>query len=85
MRARDEAISAGRDPGPRDPRLAQFVRQRVLDGEGGWRFEGLPAGDYMVLCRFLARAGAPVAEDTEVARVISLGAGEARELVLTPW
>jgi hypothetical protein len=85
MKTRDEAIAAGKDPGPRDPRLVRFVRQSVLDGEGHYHFDALPPGDYLVLCRFQARPDAPLEDDIETARVITLAADENRQLVLTPY
>jgi hypothetical protein len=85
MKARDEAIAGDKDPGPRDHRLAQYTRQCVLDAQGSYDFPGLPAGDYMLLCRFLAKPGAPLRDDIEIARVISLGENENKHFVLTPY
>jgi hypothetical protein len=85
MKARDEAIAGDKDPGPRDHRLAHYTRQCVLDSQGNYDFPNLPAGDYMLVCRFLARPGAPLRDDVEIARVISLGENENKHFVLTPY
>ncbi len=39
-----------RDVEPSDPRAGDFSRTVVGDGEGRFRFEGLPAGDYYLHC-----------------------------------
>lgn len=33
-----------------DPRAAEFRRDMIADGEGRFRFEGLPSGDYYLHC-----------------------------------
>ncbi|MDR0352564.1 MAG: hypothetical protein LBI02_04165 [Opitutaceae bacterium] len=85
MKARDEAIAGDKDPGPRDHRLAHYTRQCVLDAQGHYDFPALPAGDYMLICRFLAGPEAPLRDDTEIARAISLGENENKHFVLTPY
>lgn len=85
MKARDEAITANQDPGPRDPRLARHTRQSLLDALGRYRFDALPPGDYILLCRFQPRPGAPFHEDIEIARVLTLADGEDKHFVLTPY
>jgi hypothetical protein len=85
MKERDEAILANKDPGPRDSRLARHTRQSLLDSSGLYRFDGLPAGDYILLCRFQPRPSSPFQDDIEVARVISIADDENRHFVLTPY
>ncbi|HTE06839.1 MAG TPA: carboxypeptidase-like regulatory domain-containing protein, partial [Planctomycetota bacterium] len=38
------------DLGPPDPRLAPYLRTVIADADGGFRFAGLPAGDYFLTC-----------------------------------
>lgn len=33
-----------------DPRVSQYSRETIADGEGRFRFDNLPAGEYYVLC-----------------------------------
>lgn len=39
-----------------DQRAAAYLRQCVADGEGRFRFEGLPAGEYYLMCRIVWEA-----------------------------
>ena len=44
-------MESGNEPGPMDPRLNKYVRTTVGDWGGAYRFEGLPAGKYLLYCK----------------------------------
>ncbi len=49
---RAKIMESGNDPVPADSRLDKYVRTTVGDiGGGGFQFENLPAGEYLVYCK----------------------------------
>jgi hypothetical protein len=48
---RAKIMELGKDPAPADPGLAKYVRTTVGDLGGSYKFEGLPAGSYLIFCR----------------------------------
>ena len=45
-----ERFTVSRRVGPRDPRLAKYVRTTVADAQGSFEFNNIPAGDYILSC-----------------------------------
>lgn len=47
---RDRSVIGGVELSGGDDRANQFVRETQADGEGRFRFDGLPAGSYILTC-----------------------------------
>ena len=47
---RAKIMESGKNPAPADPELEKHIRTTVGDWGGGYQFEGLPAGKYLVYC-----------------------------------
>ena len=48
---RAHIMESRRDPAPADPRLEPYVKTVVGDWGGDYKFEGLPAGKYLIFCK----------------------------------
>lgn len=48
---RAKIMESGKDPAPADPGLTKYVRTTVGDWGGSFKFENLPAGNYLIFCR----------------------------------
>jgi hypothetical protein len=40
-----------------DPRLQQYIREVIADGNGNFEFQNIPVGDYYIVCPIFWRAG----------------------------
>jgi len=48
---RAKIMQSGKDPVPADPRLEHYTKTVVGDWGGEFKFENLPAGNYLIFCR----------------------------------
>jgi len=48
---RSKIMQSGKDPAPADPRLERYTKTVVGDWGGEFKFEGLPAGTFLIFCR----------------------------------
>ncbi len=48
---RAKIMESGKDPAPADSNLTKYIRTTVGDLDGSYKFEGLPAGSYLIFCR----------------------------------
>lgn len=43
-------VLGGKNLAPADSRINQYIREARADGQGGFEFQGIPAGEYYVTC-----------------------------------
>lgn len=48
---RAKIMESGKEPAAADPRLENYIKTTVGDWGGDYKFEGLPAGKYLLYCK----------------------------------
>lgn len=83
----NRATLGGQHLEPRDPRLAQYVRTTVADGNGNFEFRNVPAGDYVALClitwEYVASAYSRATTGGQAYGIVKVGPGETVKVVVT--
>lgn len=86
---RAKIMESGKEPAGADPRLENYIKTTVGDWGGDYKFEGLPAGKYLLYCKIeweqqypnsMRRAGS--GEVYAVARA-QVSSGEHKSVVIT--
>jgi len=86
---RAKIMESGKEPAAADPRLENYIKTTVGDWGGDYKFEGLPAGKYLLYCKIdwerqypnsMRRAGS--GEVYAVARA-QVSGGEHKSVVIT--
>jgi hypothetical protein len=72
--------------GPRDPRLAQFIRATIADAQGNFSFRDVPSGNYILSCMIswkVQSAAGMMVTSKQVLATTTVHAGETVKVIVT--